>query len=99
MKKEGLFVILFLVLLCVPFISANIEDSFSEIQDYISQYDGGELTAPQLMVYISYARNKNNTSREVALSFLSNGVPVNPINTALGIMAFIIRWSLPLWVR
>ena len=58
MKKEGLFVILFLVLLCVPFVSANIEESFSEIQDYIFKYDAGELTAPQLMVYISYARNK-----------------------------------------
>ena len=33
------------------------------------------------------------------LSFLSRGVPVKPMKTALGIIAFMTRCSLPLWVR
>src|SRR5262245_59106359 len=35
----------------------------------------------------------------VCLSFLSSGVPVKPMKTALGSIAFIVRCSLPLWVR
>ncbi len=38
-------------------------------------------------------------SRLVALSCFSSGVPVKPMKTAFGSMAFITRWSLPLWVR
>jgi hypothetical protein len=33
------------------------------------------------------------------LSCFSSGVPVKPMNTAFGIIAFITRCSLPLWVR
>ena len=33
------------------------------------------------------------------MSFFSSGVPVKPMNTALGIIAFITRCSLPLCVR
>jgi|SRR5580693_5615612 hypothetical protein len=35
----------------------------------------------------------------VALSFFNSGVPVNPMNTAFGMIAFITRSSFPLWVR
>lgn len=56
--NRGVVVLFFTILLLVPFVSADIESSFSEVKDYMNQYDAGEITAPQLMVYVAYARNK-----------------------------------------
>jgi len=58
MKMKGVIIFLFVFLVSFSFVSASLEKSFSEIDSYITQYDSGEITAPQLIVYIDYSQNK-----------------------------------------
>ena len=58
MKKGRILVFLVLTIFAISFSSASINQSFSEVQDYISQYNSGNITAPQLIVYIDYVQNK-----------------------------------------
>ena len=55
---KGVIIFLFVFLVSFSFVSASLEKSFSEIDGYITQYDSGEITAPQLIVYIDYSQNK-----------------------------------------
>lgn len=61
--EERIFVFLSLIvflslLISISFVSASLEQSFSEVEKYIQQYDSEEITAPQLIVYIDYSQNK-----------------------------------------
>lgn len=55
--KRG-FVLFIFILLVLPFLSASLESSMNEIDSYISQYEQGEISAPQLIVYVEYVKNK-----------------------------------------
>lgn len=55
---KRVFILLIVLSLVFPFVSANLESSFSEIESYIDDYNNGEITAPQLIVYIEYVQNK-----------------------------------------
>lgn len=57
MKGEMIIVALALILL-FPLTSASLQSNFDEIQIHIEEYNSGQLTAPQLIVYIDYTRNK-----------------------------------------
>jgi len=57
MKKELVTILLALTII-FPFTSASLQSNFNEIDEYISEYNAGELNAPQLIVYIDYTRNK-----------------------------------------
>jgi len=68
MRKWG-FLFVLAVFLILPAVSANIEETFFEIQNYLDDYDAGELTAPQLIVMIDYSRNKmyeNSKNQEIS---------------------------------
>ncbi|MCD4771542.1 hypothetical protein K8R30_03960 [archaeon] len=57
MKKELVTLLLALTII-FPLTSASLQSNFNEIDEYITEYNSGELNAPQLIVYIDYTRNK-----------------------------------------
>jgi len=58
MVNKGVLIFLLVTIITLSFVSASLETSFSEVEDYIGQYDSGNITAPQLIVYIDYSQNK-----------------------------------------
>jgi hypothetical protein len=57
MKKEVIFFILVFTFV-LPMASATLSSGMDEIQNYVDQYKTGTISAPQLVVYIEYAKNK-----------------------------------------
>jgi hypothetical protein len=57
MKRELIIIALTLILL-FPLTSASLQSNFDEIESHIEKYNSNQLTAPQLIVYIDYTRNK-----------------------------------------
>ena len=56
MKKEVVFVLTFIFIL--PMVPASLSSGMDEIQNYVDQYKTGTISAPQLVVYIEYIKNK-----------------------------------------
>ena len=56
MKKEVVFVLTFIFIL--PMVPASLSSGMDEIQNYVDQYKAGTISAPQLVVYIEYVKNK-----------------------------------------
>jgi hypothetical protein len=56
MKKEAVFILTFILIL--PLVPASLSSGVDEIQNYVEQYKAGTISAPQLVVYIEYIKNK-----------------------------------------
>jgi hypothetical protein len=57
MKKEAIVFIL-AVIFILPVVSASLSSNMEKIQDEVDLYEAGEISAPQLVVYIEYIKNK-----------------------------------------
>ena len=56
MKKSLIIPILILLILTVCF--ASLGQDMDTVETYVNQYNSGEITAPQLVVYLDYAERK-----------------------------------------
>jgi len=56
MKKGA--ILFFVILLVFPIASASLSTSMENVTSYVNKYESKEITAPQLIVYIEYIKNK-----------------------------------------
>jgi len=73
--KKGLILIIS-ILLVLPFLSASLKSSVEEIDSYVEQYKQGEISAPQLIVYVEYVKNKlyENLDHENKIAFTEDNL-------------------------
>ncbi len=55
-KKYIFFITLIFVI--IPSVSASLSSHMQEVDNYVTQYDSGKVTAPQLIVHLNYIQNK-----------------------------------------
>ena len=56
--KKGLIVSILVFIFILPVVSASLSSSMDKVQDEVDLYEAGEISAPQLVVYIEYIKNK-----------------------------------------
>jgi len=47
-----------ILVLMLPIFSASLSSNMDKVNDYVTQYNSGEINAPQLVVYLDYVRGK-----------------------------------------
>lgn len=56
--KKGVVVSILIFISLSPLISASLSSSMDEIENHVNLYRAREISAPQLVVYIEYTKNK-----------------------------------------